>query len=97
MTFGRMKTAASKRGKGNAMNEKMKILIAYDGSDCAEAALKDLQRAGLPKMAEAVALSVATYINQIAARVERHIISDRSIAFRLELVALQKMRLPCGV
>jgi nucleotide-binding universal stress UspA family protein len=59
MTFGRMKTAVSKRGKGNAMNERMKILIAYDGSDCAEAALKDLQRAGLPKMAEAVALSVA--------------------------------------
>ncbi|MDQ5844696.1 MAG: universal stress protein, partial [Acidobacteriota bacterium] len=37
----------------------MKILIAYDGSDCAEAALDDLQRAGLPLEAEAQILSVA--------------------------------------
>lgn len=35
-----------------------KILIAYDGSDCAEAALDDLQRAGLPAEAEAVVMSV---------------------------------------
>ncbi len=37
----------------------MKILIAYDGSDCAEAALDDLQRAGLPLEAEAQVISVA--------------------------------------
>lgn len=37
----------------------MKILIAYDGSDCAEAALDDLQRAGLPIEAEAQVISVA--------------------------------------
>jgi nucleotide-binding universal stress UspA family protein len=41
------------------MNEKMKILIAYDGSSCADAALADLRRAGLPRHAEAVVLSVA--------------------------------------
>lgn len=41
------------------MNEKMKILIAYDGSDCADAALDDLQKAGLPPDAEALILSVA--------------------------------------
>jgi nucleotide-binding universal stress UspA family protein len=41
------------------MNDKMKILIAYDGSTCAEAALDDLQRAGLPEKAEAVVMSVA--------------------------------------
>jgi nucleotide-binding universal stress UspA family protein len=41
------------------MNKKMKILIAYDGSDCAEAALDDLQRAGLPRKAEALVVSVA--------------------------------------
>jgi nucleotide-binding universal stress UspA family protein len=40
------------------MTEKMKILIAYDGSDCAEAALDDLQRAGLPAEAEALIMSV---------------------------------------
>ena len=37
----------------------MKILIAYDGSNCADAALEDLRRAGLPPEAEVVVLSVA--------------------------------------
>ena len=41
------------------MPEKMKVLIAYDGSSCADAALDDLQRAGLPQEAEALILSVA--------------------------------------
>ncbi|HSB11528.1 MAG TPA: universal stress protein [Blastocatellia bacterium] len=37
----------------------MKILIGYDGSDCAHAALDDLQRAGLPRTAEALLITVA--------------------------------------
>lgn len=37
----------------------MKILIGYDGSDCADAALDDLTQAGLPAKAEAHILSVA--------------------------------------
>ena len=37
----------------------MKILIGYDGSACAEAALDDLTRAGLPDSAETHILSVA--------------------------------------
>ncbi len=42
------------------MNDKMKILIAYDGSPCADAALDDLQRAGLPRSGvEAIVISVA--------------------------------------
>jgi nucleotide-binding universal stress UspA family protein len=41
------------------MTERMKILIGYDSSDCAEAALDDLKRAGLPESAEAHILSVA--------------------------------------
>jgi nucleotide-binding universal stress UspA family protein len=36
----------------------MKVLIAYDGSECADAALDDLLRAGLPERTEAVILSV---------------------------------------
>lgn len=40
------------------MSEKTKILIAYDGSDCANAALDDLQRSGLPSDAEAIVISV---------------------------------------
>jgi nucleotide-binding universal stress UspA family protein len=37
----------------------MKVLIGYDGSDCADAALDDLQRAGLPRAVEALVISVA--------------------------------------
>lgn len=37
----------------------MKLLIAYDGSDCSEAALDDLVKAGLPDEADALVLSVA--------------------------------------
>jgi len=37
----------------------MKILIGYDGSNCAEAALDDLMRAGLPETAEAHIMSIA--------------------------------------
>lgn len=37
----------------------MKILIGYDGSNCAESALDDLQKAGIPQKAEALVLSVA--------------------------------------
>ncbi len=35
-----------------------KVLIAYDGSKCADAALEDLRRAGLPEKAQAIVMSV---------------------------------------
>ncbi len=41
------------------MDGRMKLLIAYDGSSCADAALDDLNRAGLPHAAEVLVLSVA--------------------------------------
>ena len=42
------------------MSETMKLLIAYDGSSCADAALDDLRRAGLPaEGVEAVVIAVA--------------------------------------
>src|SRR5215467_7558742 len=37
----------------------MKILIGYDGSECADAALDDLSQAGFPATGEAHILSVA--------------------------------------
>ncbi len=37
----------------------MKILIGYDGSECADAALEDLKSAGLPKTTEALVMSLA--------------------------------------
>jgi nucleotide-binding universal stress UspA family protein len=44
------------------MKEVSKILIAYDGSSCSEAAIDDLARAGLPMTAEAVVISAADII-----------------------------------
>lgn len=41
------------------MSEPMKILIGYDGSECADAALKDLERAGLPDVVDAILVTVA--------------------------------------
>ena len=40
------------------MANRMKVLVAYDGSECADAALDDLRRAGLPSDAEIKVLSV---------------------------------------
>ena len=40
------------------MKERMKILIGYDGSECADAAIDELRRAGLPSEATAIVLSV---------------------------------------
>ena len=37
----------------------MKLIVAYDGSQCSEAAIDDLARAGLPDSGEAVVISVA--------------------------------------
>ena len=36
----------------------MRVLMAYDGSPCAEAAVEDLGRAGLPAEAELLLVSV---------------------------------------
>lgn len=41
------------------MGQPSKILIGYDGSSCADAALNDLTQAGLPEVAECQLLSVA--------------------------------------
>ena len=46
-------------GSDDEVNNIMKLLIAYDGSRCAEAALDDLTHAGLPVKGEAAVLSVA--------------------------------------
>src|SRR6266545_3583073 len=40
------------------MANRMKVLVAYDGSECADAALDDLRRAGLPSDSQIKVLSV---------------------------------------
>jgi hypothetical protein len=42
-----------------AKNLPLKVLIAYDGSECADAAIGDLRRAGLPRDVEATVVTVA--------------------------------------
>ncbi len=49
------------------MTQLMKILIGYDGSDCADAAMEDLRIAGLPAKAEAMVVSVAEQLMPIPA------------------------------
>jgi hypothetical protein len=41
------------------MTEKMKILIGYDGTNGSDFALDDLRRAGLPREAEVLVVSIA--------------------------------------
>ena len=41
------------------MKKISRLLIAYDGSECADAMLQDLRRAGLPEAVEAVVASIA--------------------------------------
>ena len=41
------------------MNERKKVLIAYDGSAYADAALDDMRRAGLPREVEALIVTVS--------------------------------------
>ena len=44
----------------------MKVLIAYDGSDCSDFALQDLKNAGLPETCEALIISAAdTFIPEV--------------------------------
>ncbi len=41
------------------MGKKMKLIVGYDGSPCADAALDDLRNAGLPPKADVVVISAA--------------------------------------
>jgi nucleotide-binding universal stress UspA family protein len=63
-----------------------KILIAYDGSDCANAAVEDLRRAGLPEKAHAIVLSIVE--NWLPPSSSLEIIE--SIDYRQEVLALAR-------
>ena len=64
----------------------MKILIGHDGSQSADAALVDLQRAGLPSDAEALIVSVADVISV-----------PETPAYELATVALTSRRVTSGL
>lgn len=64
------------------MNQKMKILIAYDGSSHADAAIDDLRRAGLPREAEAVVVCVQQEaMAQEEAQTLAHAASQRVLSY----------------
>jgi nucleotide-binding universal stress UspA family protein len=70
----------------------MKILLGYDGSESADAALRDLKRAGLPDEAEALIVSVANVFMPQASNYE---IAEQAFASRRVIVSLmlaQKQR-----
>ncbi|MDX2029290.1 MAG: universal stress protein [Blastocatellia bacterium] len=50
--------------------ERMKIMLAYDGSECAESAIEDLKRAGLPVDAEVQVLSIVEELHPVMASME---------------------------
>jgi nucleotide-binding universal stress UspA family protein len=63
------------------MNKQMKVLIGYDGSRYADAALDDLKRAGLPKDSEVLVVSVggAPIVPPLASHeiIEKAIVGER--------------------
>lgn len=50
----------------------MKVLVGYDGSECARAALNDLRRAGLPQQGEMVVLCAA----DVSPHLDQQVLSD---------------------
>lgn len=80
----------------------MRILIGYDGSESADAALADLRHAGLPRDAEALILSVADVMRMPAlsryelveqALVSRRLTSGIFVGSRNFNNALERFRL----
>ncbi|HXG64416.1 MAG TPA: universal stress protein, partial [Blastocatellia bacterium] len=67
---------------------KMRILVAYDGSSYADAALTDLRRAGLPREAEAVVISVAEVWTWLLSNGE----DDGAPAQELDIIRLKEAR-----
>jgi nucleotide-binding universal stress UspA family protein len=74
----------------------MKILIAYDGSGCAEAALDDLLRAGLPRQAEATVLTIAEELIPAPASFGAVDTTFPQAEFAAQRRALELARQTCG-
>lgn len=78
------------------MGKRMKILVAYDGSAYADAALDDLRRAGMPGDAEALVVSVADGLVNVHSSVEEvagAMATSRRVTSAIELARAQAMAL----
>ena len=69
------------------VKEMMKILLGYDGSESADAALRDLKRAGLPYEAEALIVSVADVF--MPAATSNYEIAEQALASRRVTASLR--------
>jgi nucleotide-binding universal stress UspA family protein len=79
--------------------DRMKILIAYDGSACAESAIHDLKRAGLPSLAETMVLTIAgelipapTSIGGVATAFTKDLMEKEKGALRLARLARSQIQ-----
>lgn len=74
----------------------MRVLVAYDGSAYADAALDDLRRAGLPPDAEALVVSVADGLMSVHSTVEEAagaMLTSRRVTSAIELARGQALGL----
>src|SRR5688572_4589746 len=77
----------------NEVKEMMKILLGYDGSQSADAALHDLKRAGLPEEAEALIVGVADVFMPAATpnyEIAEQAFASRRVAASLRLAEQQR-------
>src|SRR5687768_17540374 len=96
---------ADGRNRGDKMatetTGEVKVLIGYDGSECAQAALHDLTRAGLPKDAQALVLTVADLVveepyglmvfsDQVPVRVPQDIVARAQETARRAMAAARR-------
>lgn len=68
------------------MKDRMKVMIAYDGSTYADDALNDLQRAGLPLKGEALVVSVGEVL--MAPSLASHELIEKAISSRRVISAI---------
>lgn len=78
------------------MGERMRVLVAYDGSAYADAALEDLRRAGLPGDSEALIVSVAdglVSVHSSLAEVAGTALTSRRVSSTVAMAQEQAVRL----
>ena len=64
------------------MSMKKRVLIAYDGSECANAAIEDLKKAGLPPETEVLVVTVADVFLPAGGYVEESVPESIAVAVK---------------
>ncbi|HEX7330542.1 MAG TPA: hypothetical protein VF290_03530 [Pyrinomonadaceae bacterium] len=81
------------------MNERMRLLIAYDGSASAKEALNDLRRTALPAKSEALVVSVCDAVvpSDTVPAVDVRNMDDHDVGHRGIVSAALLSGAPCSV